>query len=96
MSLNAAERRATAAELAANLALAGATPDDVAADLRLDAARVRDALAMGPGANPVDVWAVRDSVERLAARAGATPVPFTILTEHARTLAAGWFGVEPR
>lgn len=42
-------------------------------------------------ARPQHVWLLRDHLEALAERAGATPVPYTVLTRRARLAAALWF-----
>jgi len=94
MSLDRDERRTTSAELHANLDLAGLTVDDVAHDLGLPPADVRDALGITPATSPVLVWKLRDHLEAAARAAGHDPVPYTHLPEHMRAAARGWFGVE--
>ena len=93
MSLDSAQRRRTAAEFAANLAASGLTRDELRVRTGLPATRFDTALAMQPGADPVDVWLVRDTLETAVAEADAPATPFTVLTEDMRAAANGWFGV---
>lgn len=89
MSLNPAQRAATASELAANLALAGLTPEALAQRAGLPLARTRAALAV-TGGDPADVWVLRDVLETAVLEAGARPVPYTVLTDDKRAAAGGW------
>ncbi|MBU2664471.1 DUF2316 family protein [Actinoplanes bogorensis] len=90
MSLNEAERQRTKDELARNLELSGLSEVAAAAALGYAPDRLRDALSVD-GADPVDVWEVRDFVERAVRESGREPVAFTVLTEDARVRAEGWF-----
>lgn len=92
MSLDADQRARTAAELDANLTLSGLTPEQLASRTGLSTARTEAVLRM-EGAHPVDVWLVRDALETAARESGERPVPYSVLTEDARSAAAGWFGV---
>lgn len=96
MSLNDRERAATAREFAENLALSGLTVDEAARLARCDVDRFTAALHLTPGADPRDVWVVRDILERAALDAGHTPVPYSKLQENMRSAAGVWFGVPPR
>ncbi len=86
------QRRRTAAELAANLAAAGLDVQEVATELGLTAERVRSTLDVD-GADPVDVWQLRDHLEHAA---GDRAVPYSVLTETAGTAARGWFPLRTR
>lgn len=97
MSLNAAQRRQTADELAANLDASGLTVAQLAERSGLTRDRVDAALAVAPGAaSPRDVWIVRDLLETAVREAGSEPTAYTVLTERMRKAAAGWFGVTDR
>ena len=91
MSLTAEEQQRTCAELRANLALTGLADADVAAVLGFSAGQLAETLALGRASQPADVWLVRDYLEQRVLASGRTPVPFTVLTEQSRQLAAGWF-----
>lgn len=91
MSLNAEQRARTAEELQANLDRSGRTEEQARAGTGLDARAWRAAFAVTPHCRPEDVWLVRDRVEHLAREAGASPVPFTVLTEDIRAAASTWF-----
>ena len=91
MALNKRERAATAAELAANLGLAG-----------LDEARLQKALgltddqleaALDASGDPIDVWLVRDYLDRVILDRGATPLPYSALTPAARASAQKWLAL---
>ena len=82
------QRRRTATELAANLAAAGLDVQRVATDLAMTPGRVRSTLDVD-GADPVQVWQLRDHLEHAA---GDRAVPYSVLTDTARTAARAWFG----
>ncbi|MFE1319783.1 DUF2316 family protein [Kitasatospora phosalacinea] len=90
MSLNAEERARTAAELRANLELAGVGADRVGVELGFVDGQLAEALGV-TGADPADVWLLRDHLEDLVRAAGREPVPYTVLTEEARAAAERWF-----
>nr|WP_033259343.1 DUF2316 family protein [Kitasatospora sp. SID7827] len=90
MSLNAEERARTAAELRANLELAGVGADLVGAELGFDGGRLAEALGVDD-ADPADVWVLRDHLEDLVVAVGRAPVPYSVLTEEARAAAERWF-----
>lgn len=90
MSLNQRERRATSEELHANLRRAALTTAEVAQALDRDPVRVQAALDVAE-ARPEDVWLVRDFLERAVQAAGATPTPYSVLTNRARAAASTWF-----
>lgn len=92
MSLNRREVAATAKELAANVALAGLSEEALAARAGLDLSRYRAALTVDGAEHPADVWRVRDTVEDAVLGAGRTPVPYSKLTDGARSSAERWFG----
>lgn len=95
MSLTAAERARTSAELRANLELSGLTASEAAAALGCGARQLEEALSVSPAGSPARVWLLRDYLEQRVRAAGGSPVPYTVLTEQARRLAAGWFGIQP-
>ncbi|WP_033221837.1 DUF2316 family protein [Kitasatospora phosalacinea] len=90
MSLNAEECARTAAELRANLELTGGDAGRAGAELGFDEQRLAQALDVA-GADPEDVWLLRDHLEDLVRAAGREPVPYTVLTEEARAAAERWF-----
>ena len=91
MSLRDDERARTGEELKANFALSGLTLAEVEADLGCTPSRLRSTL--DSSGDPVDVWELRDYLEQAVTDAGGEPIPFTILTESARSKANGWFGL---
>lgn len=92
MSLNRTERSDTRDELNANLALSGLTPDDIASALEWNPARTNAALSV-TGAEPRDVWLVRDYLEVIITAAGQIPLPYSSLTVEMRSAADSWFGL---
>lgn len=92
MSLDARQRRTTAAELQQNLHLAGLSAPELAERMGMEVGQVEAALGV-EDADPRTVWAVRDAVETAAREAGVEPVPFTVLTEQNRAAARMWFGI---
>lgn len=91
MSLSAEERRRTAEELRANLALTGVTEARARAGTDLDEHAWREAMHVSSRSRPEDVWLVRDRLLVLVHAAGREAVPFTVLTEEARAAASVWF-----
>ncbi|QMU69930.1 DUF2316 family protein [Streptacidiphilus sp. P02-A3a] len=96
MSLNPEERRRTSAELRANLRLSGAETDRLAEQLGFTAERLENTLALDGRSAPVDVWLLRDCLEDLVRARGASPAPYSVLTDRARRAAAVWFPLPPR
>jgi hypothetical protein len=94
MSLNAAQQARTSQELYANLELSGLTAETVRADLHFTEHQLDETLELGPDSRPNDVWQLRDYLEQTILARGASPVPFTVLTEPMRASANAWFGVE--
>lgn len=92
MSLNRTERGDTRDELNANLALSGLNPDDIASALHWTPARTKTALSVS-GAEPRDVWLVRDYLEVIITATGHASVPYSSLTEQMRNAADSWFGL---
>lgn len=92
MSLNSEQRERTARELRANLERSGLDEPGVLALTGWTSERLRATLAIDR-ADPVDVWRLRDVLERAVVDAGGEPVPFTVLTDSARAAARGWFGI---
>jgi len=90
MSLNRSERSATQEELHSNLALSGLSLPDIAVDLGMSGSRVEAAFAVAE-ARPEDVWFVRDYLDRVIRAGGATPRPYSSLTEQMRAAARVWF-----
>jgi hypothetical protein len=94
MTLTAIERRRTSHELGCNLALSGLTEQYVADELGYTRTRLGSALAVA-GADPVDVWQLRDHLDRAVRDQGAVPVAYTVLTEQARDDASRWLQLRP-
>ena len=92
MALNKGERTATSDELRANLELSGLSENDLQLRLGLTDDQLEAVLGV-TGADPVDVWLVRDYLERVIVERGAKPVPFTALTQSARASAERWFAL---
>ena len=93
MSLNTEELARTRCELRANLALTALTTAQVAADLDWPASRLHTALHSTRPSDPVDVWQLRDYLDRAVRDSGRVPVPFTILTSRNRGMARMWFNL---
>ncbi|MGY0499284.1 DUF2316 family protein [Nocardia sp. FBN12] len=91
MSLNAEERARTSEELHANLRLTGLTPQEAQAALEFTHEQFESALNCSDIAKPADVWLLRDHLEQLVEDQDGTPVPYTVLTEQARSSARRWF-----
>jgi hypothetical protein len=91
MSLSTDQRRRTAEELRANLALAGVTETHLRAGTDLDAHEFREAMHVSPRSRPEHVWLLRDRLVVLVRANGKQPVPFTVLTEEKRAPASVWF-----
>jgi hypothetical protein len=91
MSLNDEQRHRTAAELRANLALAGVTEARARAGTDLDEHDWREAMRVSSRSRPEDVWLIRDRLVVLVHAAGREAVPFTVLTEDVRAAASSWF-----
>ncbi|MDJ0396442.1 DUF2316 family protein [Rhodococcus sp. G-MC3] len=90
MSLNTRERAATRDELHANLALTLLSPATIAAELGISEQRVVAALAVA-GSRPEDIWLVRDYLDYSIRAGGATPHPYSSLSEDMRAAAQTWF-----
>ncbi len=90
MSLNTRERAATRDKLLANLALTQLSPAEVAAELGFTEERVAAALAVA-GSRPEDIWLVRDHLDYSIRTTGATPQPYSSLSEDMRAAAQTWF-----
>lgn len=95
MSLNADQRKRTADELAENAVLSGLTRTELIERSGLTSSRLDSALGVG-GANPADVWLLRDVLETAVLEVGRTPVAYSVLTEGMRSAAGAWFGVADR
>lgn len=85
MTLKPAERQATSEQLAANLERSGLNRDQVCEDLDFSDDELQASLELRELVDPVDVWVLRDYLELAVRQAGAEPVPYTVLTEEART-----------
>ena len=91
MALNKRERAATAAKLAANLELSGLSETLLGKALGVTDDQLEAALdATG---DPIDVWLVRDYLDRVILDRGATPLPYSVLTPAARASAEKWFAL---
>lgn len=91
MSLTAAQRRQTAAELQANFELSGLSTADLRQLTGWTQERVVASLTV-TAADPADVWQLRDLLDIEVRSAGRTPLPFSVLTEEARGAAGVQFG----
>ncbi len=91
MSLDDTERRRTSDELKSNFALSELTFSEVAADLHFPPERLRSALDVGDGVDPVDIWQLRDYLEQAVHDAGMQPTAYTVLTNRSRLAARMWF-----
>lgn len=95
MSLTRAERDQTAREFEANLKQSGLTIHELQEKSGLSSERFMNAFVVAErGADPRDVWLIRDLLETAVVHNGAQLVPFSKLTEDARSAAAGWFGIK--
>jgi len=92
MALNKRQRAATSDELRANLELSGLNENDLQLRLGITDEQLESALEV-TGADPIDVWLVRDYLERVIVERGAKPVPFTALTQAARASAEQWYAL---
>jgi len=92
MALNKRERAATSEELRANLELSGLSETELQRTLGLSDDQYERVLDV-TGADPIDVWLVRDYLERVILDRGSKPVPFTVLTPAARVTAEKWFAL---
>jgi hypothetical protein len=92
MSLTPAQRQQTAAELQANFELSALSTADLRALTGWTQERVVATLTI-TDADPADVWRVRDLLDAEVRAAGRTPLPFSVLTEQARSAAEVWFGI---
>lgn len=93
MSLSAAERRRTGAELTENYRRAGSPAVRIRDALGLDEAGLAAVLRMDAGVDPATVWRVRDHLDAAVRAAGGEPVPYSSLTEEMRASARRWFGL---
>ena len=84
MSLSTEERHRTAAELHANLVLAGVTEAHLRSDTDLDEYEFREAMHVSTRSRPEHVWRLRDRLVVLVHATGQEPVGFTVLTDEAR------------
>ncbi|MGC3995115.1 MAG: DUF2316 family protein [Propionicimonas sp.] len=92
MSLDRAQVARTAAELQANFERSGLSSADLRGLTGWTQARLTATLTVN-GADPVDVWRLRDLLTQEVVDAGREPVPFSVLTERARASASAWFGI---
>lgn len=90
MSLTPEQRRRTAAELQANFELSGLSTADLRQLTGWTQERVVASLRI-TDADAADVWHLRDLLDTEVRSAGRTPLPFSVLTEDARTAAQAWF-----
>ncbi|MBM9466121.1 DUF2316 family protein [Nakamurella leprariae] len=84
MSLTRSEKAQTARELSANLDKSRRGLPEVAAALGWTEDRLHHTVEMATGADPADVWELRDWLDRTVRDGGGNPVPYTVLTESAR------------
>ncbi|GAA2751062.1 DUF2316 family protein [Amnibacterium kyonggiense] len=79
MALTTEQRHRAAAELHANLLLAGVTEAHLRRDTDLDEHEFREAMHVSPRSRPEHVLLLRDRLVVLVHAAGRQPVPFTAL-----------------
>ncbi len=92
MSLSTRQKQHTRAELQANLELSGLSSAELQQVIGWTLPRLTGALTI-TGADPADVWRLRDVLENAVRDAGRDPVPFSVLTEEVRASASVWFGI---
>ncbi|QNE35269.1 DUF2316 family protein [Leifsonia shinshuensis] len=92
MSLDGEQRERTRGELATAYERAGWPVSRLASALNVGEDRVLAALAVD-GAQPADVWLVRDALDAVLRSRGEEPGTWTELPESARASAEGWFGL---
>ncbi|WP_062385113.1 DUF2316 family protein [Demequina iriomotensis] len=93
MSLTRTEIARTGLELTANLERSGLSRATAAIDLGFSERRLAETLAVGPASDPVDVWLLRDYLDRAIREHGDEPAPWNVLTEAAHTQASRWFAL---
>lgn len=86
------QQQASSAELYGNLALSGLSVEKLAEQLGWLPPRVQRALDVS-GADPADVWALRDAVFAAASQAGFDPIEFSVLTDDYRVASKQWAGL---
>lgn len=93
MSLNRSERLRTSQELTTNFRQADLTSSKVQADPGFTEEQLNNTLAVSQSSDPLDIWFLRDYLQRAVIGAGGTPAPYSVLTEEARARAQAWFGL---
>ena len=93
MSLNREQTARAGRELATHLTLAGLSPEVAAETLGFSARRLSETVRVGPAADPVDVWALRDLLDATIRATGAEAPQWEVLTDKARMAAAQWFAL---
>jgi hypothetical protein len=96
MTLNDEQREGTRRELRRNLELCELTTGAIAVELGFTAERLETTLDVDPDSDPVDVWMLRDVLERAVRSVGGTPERYSVPTESSRADAQRWFGLPAR
>lgn len=96
MSLNSEQREGTRNELRHNLELCELTVETIAVELGFTESRLEATFDVGEDSDPVDVWMLRDFLEKTVREGGGTPERYSVLTETARSDAQRWFGLPVR
>lgn len=91
MSINAAQRRQTSAELTALRASLPVTDEALADRLSWTVAELNQLLDMDV-ADPCDAWRLRDFLVAVAQDKGIVVPEFSTLKDERRVDAVGWFG----
>lgn len=91
MTLGPAQQDEARRDLAALVTRSGLGAREVARDLGFRPRRARAALVIAPGADPADVWAVRDYLARAIRDRGLEPVDCRVLSDANRIKAQRWF-----
>jgi hypothetical protein len=84
LSLTRSEKAQTARELSTNLGRAGLGLPEVASALGWTERRVHDTVEVSAGADPRDVWHLRDWLDERVRAGGRAPLPYSVLTEQLR------------
>lgn len=95
MSLNGADRAQASQELMASYNLAGLSRDDIQRDLGLTPHQLERELAVRPTSDPVQMWLLRDYLDRTIRERGRKPAAYTVLTDTARAAAAQRLRLRP-
>lgn len=94
MALDGAQQHRVRVELQSHFQLVGLTELEAASDLGGTVTRLQRTLQLTPGAEPVDVWQLRDYIVKACSDARVRP-RFSVLTATNRLRARLWFQLKP-